>query len=58
MPGIKDNSSLTDSHVADVMTYIRNAWGNKSSVVGGDAVKKVRAETETRELPYTEKELR
>lgn len=29
---------LTDSQVADVLTYVRNSWGNTSSPVGADAV--------------------
>ena len=34
---------MTDQEIADVMTYIRNAFGNQASPVGGNLVKKVRA---------------
>lgn len=56
MPGIKAN--LSDQEIADVMTYIRNTWGNKAKPVSPSLVKKTRAATSTRNLPFTEKELR
>ncbi|MFK7911701.1 MAG: c-type cytochrome [Akkermansiaceae bacterium] len=58
MPGIKDNTSLTNSDIADVMNYIRNAWGNRAKPVEAILVKKIRTESKDRRLPYTEKELR
>ena len=58
MPGIKDNTSLSDKDIADVMTYIRNSWGNKASAVDPRLVEKARSATKNRVLPYTEKELR
>ncbi len=58
MPGLKANSALTDAHLADVMTYIRNSWGNKATIVEASVVKQVRADTADREDAYTEKELR
>ncbi|MFY9326856.1 MAG: c-type cytochrome [Georgfuchsia sp.] len=35
---------LTDQEIADVASYIRNAWGNRAAVVGTGDVAKVRAE--------------
>lgn len=35
---------LTDQEVADVLTYVRNSFGNKASAVTAREVKKVRAE--------------
>ena len=36
---------LTDQQIADVLTYVRNAFGNKASVVTPAEVKAVRAKT-------------
>jgi Cytochrome c len=33
---------LTDDQIADVLTYIRNSWGNSASSIDADAVKKQR----------------
>ena len=43
--------------VAAVLTYIRQTWGNKATPVTADAVEAVRAKTEKRVDPWTEKEL-
>jgi mono/diheme cytochrome c family protein len=40
MPGLPH---LTDVQVADVLTYVRNSFGNKASVVTPAEVKAVRA---------------
>ena len=58
MPGIKDNPSLKDQDIADVMTYIRNTWGNKAEPISAKLVKKIRAATKDRNAPFEEKELR
>jgi mono/diheme cytochrome c family protein len=43
MLGWKD--TLTDQEIADVLTYVRNTWGNKAPPVKADQVKKIRDET-------------
>jgi mono/diheme cytochrome c family protein len=48
---------LTDEDMADVLTYIRSSWSNKSSPVTVDEVKKVRADIGSRTDPWTEAEL-
>lgn len=40
MPGL---SHLTDQQVADVLSFVRNSFGNKTSVITPTQVKKVRA---------------
>jgi mono/diheme cytochrome c family protein len=35
---------LNDDQVADVLTYVRNTWGNSASPVESSAVKKERQE--------------
>ena len=47
----------TDEQMADVLSYIRNSWGNKASVVTPDHVKKVRTDLGGRAQPYTADEL-
>lgn len=36
---------LTDQQIADVLTYVRNSFGNKASVITASDVKYVRAKT-------------
>jgi len=38
------NATLTDGEIAEVLTYIRNEWGNKGSAVTADMVKALRSE--------------
>ncbi len=38
-------SQLTDDEVANILTYVRNSWGNQGEAVGKDEVAKVRATT-------------
>jgi mono/diheme cytochrome c family protein len=42
MPPLK---TLTDQQIADVLTYVRNSFGNKASTVTPAEVKSVRAKT-------------
>jgi mono/diheme cytochrome c family protein len=37
------HSDLTDKQVADVLTYVRNSFGNKGTVITAAEVKAVRA---------------
>jgi len=36
MPGF--HSFMTNDQIADVLTYIRNSWGNAAPAVSGDDV--------------------
>lgn len=47
----------TDEQLAAVLSYIRNSFGNKASIVTAEQVKKVRAEVGGRSQPYTVDEL-
>jgi mono/diheme cytochrome c family protein len=42
MPPLK---ALTDQQIADVLTYVRNSFGNKASMVTAAEVKAIRAKT-------------
>ena len=48
----------SDDDLAAVLSYIRNAWGNKASIVTAEQVKKVRAELAGRNQPYTPDDLK
>jgi mono/diheme cytochrome c family protein len=37
---------LSDTELADLATYIRNAWGNRASTVSSTEVAKVRKESQ------------
>lgn len=50
--------AYNDDDLAAVLSYIRNTWGNKASVVTAEQVKKVRAELGNRSQPYTADELK
>ena len=54
MPGL--GLALKDQQIADVLSYIRTAWGGKSQVEEHD-VKRVRTEHKDRVLPWNVKEL-
>ena len=36
---------LTDQEIADVLTYVRNSFGNKASIITANEVKNIRAKT-------------
>ncbi|MDX1680886.1 MAG: c-type cytochrome, partial [Akkermansiaceae bacterium] len=54
MPAFK---MLSDQELADVLTFVRNSFGNKASVVKADAVKKVRAATKDQAMFYQVEDL-
>ncbi len=50
-------AAYSDEQLADVLSYIRNSFGNKASVVTPEQVKKARAEIGGRSQPYSADEL-
>ncbi len=50
-------NNLTDEEIASILTYIRNAWGNRASPVTPGQAADVRLETAAREMPWTDPEL-
>ncbi|MEO7800487.1 MAG: c-type cytochrome [Ginsengibacter sp.] len=57
MPGLRYNIETNNGVVASVITYIRNAWGNKANPVTVENVAAIRAATQQRTTSYTEPEL-
>jgi mono/diheme cytochrome c family protein len=50
-------AALPDDDLAAVLTYMRNAWGNKASEITPEMVKATRAATASRTQPWTAAEL-
>lgn len=50
-------AQYSDEQLAEVLSYIRNSWGNAAPVVTAEQVKKIRAEVGERSQPYTVDEL-
>lgn len=48
---------FNDEQLADLLTYVRGSWSNKSEPITVDQVKKVRDEVKDRATPWTSKEL-
>lgn len=58
MPGLSTNQRFKDKEIADIATYIRNAWENEASAVKPSQVEKVRADTQQQSLPYTSESIK
>jgi mono/diheme cytochrome c family protein len=50
-------SALSDTQIADVLTFVRNSFGNKASAVAPDQVKAIREAEKARSAMWTEAEL-
>ena len=48
---------LDDEELAAVLTFVRNSWGNKGSVVKPETVKKVREATKEQQVFYKPEDL-
>lgn len=58
MPGLGATATLSDGAIADIVTYIRNAWRNRASAVDSSLVATLRADpTRHASTPYTAEEL-
>lgn len=57
MPGLRYNIETNNGVIASVITYIRNAWGNKANPVTVENVAAIRSATQQRTTSYTEAEL-
>jgi mono/diheme cytochrome c family protein len=49
---------LSDAEVADVITFVRNAWSNDAAGVKEADVAAVRAATKDRQMPWTAADLK
>ncbi|MFM2142194.1 MAG: hypothetical protein RLZZ476_738 [Verrucomicrobiota bacterium] len=53
MPGQGLNPLLDDAKLADVLSYIRNAWGNEAAPITAAQIAAVREQTKDRKMPWT-----
>ena len=53
MPGQGMNPLLDDAKLADVLSYIRNAWGNEAEPIAAAQIAAVREQTKDRKMPWT-----
>jgi mono/diheme cytochrome c family protein len=49
---------LSDEQIANILTYIRQEWGNNAGPITKEGIAAVRAEVGTRRAPWSEAELR
>lgn len=52
MPGMGGNKSFSDQDCADVLTYIRNSWGNQAAPIATETCTQVRAMHQSRTMPF------
>jgi mono/diheme cytochrome c family protein len=57
MPGIGQSSEFTNSDIAQVISFIRNAWSNSASSVSEEEVAKIREQYINREGAFTQEEM-
>ena len=57
MPGLKDNPDFDDEQLAAILTYVRNAFGNRAAAVPASTLREARKRFADRDL-FTEAELR
>ena len=58
MPGIGQNPEFSDHDIAQVISFIRNAWSNSASGVKEEDVKKVRERFKDRDKAFTMHEIK
>jgi mono/diheme cytochrome c family protein len=49
--------TLDDQQLAAILTYIRRAWGHEAPPISPEVIKRVRAQSEGRQAPWTVTEL-
>jgi len=58
MPGIGSNDEFNDEDIAQLLSFIRNAWGNKASDIQVKEIQNVRQQYKDRVKPFTMEELK
>lgn len=57
MPGLVNNKTLTDEDIADVISYVSNAFSDRPKGLKPDKIKELRTEKPKKGSEYTEEEL-
>ena len=58
MPGIAGNDEFSDADIAQLISFIRNAWGNKAEKVAEKDILKVKQQYKDRQKPFTMEEFK
>ena len=59
MPGLSMNPSVSNKDIADIITFVRHAWTNRSGAIQEAFIEAARARTERQGgVPYTERQLK
>ena len=58
MPGIASNDEFSDADIAQLMSFLRNAWSNKAEKVSESDVQAVRKKYKGRQKSFTMEELK
>lgn len=53
MPGFAQNDSLSDEEIAQILSYIRNAWGNHAESISSKQAQHVREKYKHKKQPFT-----
>ena len=58
MPGLSMNPTISDQDIADILTFTRHAWSNRSTPVNESFIKESREKSKDQQgVPYKESEL-
>ncbi len=57
MPGLANNKTLTDEDIADIISYVSNAFSDRPKGLKPDKIKELRTEKPKKGSEYTEEEL-
>ncbi len=57
MPAIGQNKEFSDDDIAQLLSYIRNAWSNKAEKISATDITKTRSKFSGREKTFTMEEL-
>ena len=57
MPGLGSNKDIVDEDIAQLLSFVRNAWNNNAVPVTREEVIEVREKFSGREKPFTAAEL-
>src|SRR5690606_10041711 len=58
MPGIGSNDALSDDDIAQILSFVRNAWNNDAGLVTAEDVKQGRQQLQGREGAFTIEEIK
>ena len=59
MPGLSMNQTVSDKDIADIITFVRHAWTNRSGAIGESFIKETRSSSKAQGgVPYTEQQLK